>query len=82
MTFLHRIGLFKMLLLRAALLAVVAGNGTAQSQETWAVQVPTPFVEAGQAVTLELVYHKPAGHGPFPTLLFTHGSTNNGSDPR
>ena len=82
MTFVHRIGSIKTVLLRAAFLAAGAGNGTAYSQETWSTQIPTPFVEASQTVTLELVFHKPAGPGPFPTLLFTHGSTNNGNDPR
>jgi dienelactone hydrolase len=81
-TFLQRVDPIKRLLVRAAFLVAVAWNDTASSQETWSVQVPTTFVEDGQAVALELVYRKPVGPGPFPTLLFTHGSTNNGSDPR
>lgn len=82
MTFLHCIDLIKTVLLRAAFLVAVAGYGTAFSQESWSTQIPTAFEEASQNVTLELVFHKPPGPGPFPTLLFTHGSTNNGNDPR
>ncbi|MEJ2513678.1 MAG: CocE/NonD family hydrolase [Gammaproteobacteria bacterium] len=41
----------------------------------------TPFVEDGRAVELEVVLFKPAGDGPFPTVLFNHGSTGDGSDP-
>jgi dienelactone hydrolase len=52
------------------------------AQERWSTQIPTSFVEDGKPVTLELVYQKPPGQGPFPTLVFTHGSTNNGNDPR
>lgn len=55
---------------------------TAMAQEAGHTLIPTPFVEEGQPVTLELVYRAPPGTGPFPTLLFTHGSTSNGNDVR
>lgn len=45
------------------------------------VQAPTPFVESGQAVTLEVVVYRPPGPGPFPVVMFNHGSTGNGDDP-
>ena len=45
------------------------------------VRAPTPFVEAGQAVELEVVLYTPPGTGPFPTVMFNHGSTGTGSDP-
>ncbi len=45
------------------------------------VQAPTPFVESGQAVTLEVVVYRPPGPGPFPAVMFNHGSTGNGDDP-
>ncbi len=45
------------------------------------VRAPTPFVESGQAVTLEVVIFRPPGPGPFPTVVFNHGSTGNGDDP-
>lgn len=52
---------------------------------TYAVRLderaPTPFVEQGSPVELEVVIFKPEGAGPFPTLMFNHGSTGNGSDP-
>ena len=41
----------------------------------------TPFVENGAAVELEVVIFKPFGPGPFPTVMFNHGSTGDGSDP-
>ena len=41
----------------------------------------TPFVENGEAVELEVVIFKPFGPGPFPAVMFNHGSTGNGSDP-
>ncbi len=41
----------------------------------------TPFVEQGQAVFLEVVIYKPPGSGPFPTVVFNHGSTGFGNDP-
>lgn len=71
-------------LLTAAGLAVTLtlGHGFVVAQEVASRQIPTSFVEGGQPVTLELVYFKPSGAGPHPTVLFTHGSTNNGDDLR
>jgi dienelactone hydrolase len=45
------------------------------------VRAPTPFVEDGRAITLELLMYAPAGSGPFPLVVFHHGSTGNGDDP-
>lgn len=44
-------------------------------------RIPTPFMEKNQPVTLEMVLFKPTGDGPFPTVLFNHGSTGNGDIP-
>jgi dienelactone hydrolase len=44
-------------------------------------RISTSFVENGKAVFLEMVIYKPPGIGPFPTLMFNHGSTGSGSDP-
>jgi dienelactone hydrolase len=44
-------------------------------------RAPTPFFEAGLAVTLEVVIYRPLGNGPYPVLMFNHGSTGNGDDP-
>lgn len=44
-------------------------------------RVPTKIFELGEQITLEMVTFKPAGPGPFPTLVFNHGSTGVGSDP-
>jgi dienelactone hydrolase len=45
------------------------------------VRAPTPFTEAGLALTLEVVIFAPPGTGPFPLVVFHHGSTGNGDDP-
>jgi dienelactone hydrolase len=44
-------------------------------------RIPTEFVEQGREVFLEVVIFKPAGPGPFPALVFHHGSTGSGDDP-
>ena len=41
----------------------------------------TPFTENGVPVTLEVVLFRPLTPGRYPTLVFHHGSTGNGSDP-
>lgn len=42
---------------------------------------PTPFTEDGQPVELEFVLFRPLVEGRYPTLVFHHGSTGDGSDP-
>lgn len=41
----------------------------------------TPFVEGGRPVSLEVILYRPLDDGRYPTLLFNHGSTGDGSDP-
>jgi dienelactone hydrolase len=41
----------------------------------------TPFVEDRQPVKLEVVIFRPLDDGRYPTLVFNHGSTGDGSDP-
>lgn len=52
---------------------------------TFAVMVeeraPTPFTEDGMPVSLEVILFKPLFDGRYPTIVFHHGSTGNGSDP-
>ena len=43
-------------------------------------RIPTPFFENGKPVSLEMVIYKPPCAGPFPTLMFNHGSTGDGDD--
>ena len=43
-------------------------------------RIPTPFLDNGRPVTLEVVIYKPAGNGPFPALMFNHGSTGSGDN--
>lgn len=44
-------------------------------------RAPTPFTDGGQPVSLEVVLFKPLTPGPYPVLMFNHGSTGSGSDP-
>jgi dienelactone hydrolase len=43
--------------------------------------VPTPFVEDGKPVRIEVVLYRPPGSGPFPLLVVNHGSTGMGDRP-
>jgi len=70
----------KLILLAASFLLFSAASCWAQERST--VRVPTPFVEGGAPVTLEMVIYKPEGAGPFPTVVFNHGSTGIGNDPK
>jgi dienelactone hydrolase len=40
-----------------------------------------PVTIDGRQVRLAVITHKPPGDGPFPTLIFHHGSTGTGTDP-
>ncbi len=40
-----------------------------------------PVTVDGEQVKLATITYKPAGPGPFPTLIFHHGSTGRGNDP-
>ena len=40
-----------------------------------------PVTIDGEAVKLATITYKPDGPGPFPTLIFHHGSTGRGTDP-
>jgi pimeloyl-ACP methyl ester carboxylesterase len=41
----------------------------------------TTLREEGKPIRLEVVIKKPSGSGPFPLLVFNHGSTGRGTDP-
>ncbi len=53
----------------------------ANAQNTSTEIIPTSLVEAGNPVDLELLISKPSGAGPFPTVIFNHGSTGRGNNP-
>ena len=42
----------------------------------------TTLQEDGKPIRLEVVIEKPSGKGPFPLLVFNHGSTGRGTEPR
>lgn len=39
-----------------------------------------PLMEDGKPVRLQFIYRRPSGNGPFPLLIFNHGSTGTGRD--
>lgn len=59
-------------------LVLVLPLAVARAQETSIV----PVVVDGKTVRLEMRIYKPAQAGPVPTLVFHHGSTGLGRDPR
>ena len=40
-----------------------------------------PVIIDGETIKLEIQVFKPSGNGPFPTLIFNHGSTGTGKEP-
>lgn len=50
-------------------------------QERIVEKIPTKFIENGKAISLEVVIFRPVGKGPFPTVVFNHGSTGRGNNP-
>ena len=44
-------------------------------------RAPTELVENDEVVSLEIIIFKPLGPGPFPTLMFNHGSTGSDANP-
>lgn len=77
----HRVRPGRAAALLAALLGVGCLSAPSDAQEPTSELVPTTLVENGQVIRLELVFYRPAGPGPFPTIVFHHGSTGTGSDP-
>jgi dienelactone hydrolase len=49
--------------------------------ETTVDRVPLPPTQDGRILSLEVVIFKPAGEGPFPAVIFNHGSGGRGNDP-
>ena len=65
-----------------ALMMLVALVACAQERPDYLVdRVPTQFVENGKAISLEVIIAAPTGTGPFPAVMFNHGSTGSGTDP-
>lgn len=44
--------------------------------------IATPWKLHDQDVRLEMIVRKPVGNGPFPVVIFNHGSTGSGRNPR
>lgn len=68
-------------LLAALLLLAAALPRQIHGQEFSSEMIATELREGGEPVRLELVFRKPAGEGPFPTVIFNHGSTGHGDKP-
>lgn len=56
---------------------LLASAGSASGQERTMI----PVTVDGEQVRLAVISYKPSGTGPFPTLVFHHGSTGGGKDP-
>jgi dienelactone hydrolase len=77
----------------AVRLQEVSVRGTCVSASAWtgilcrayalrtSERAATPFLENGVPVFLEIVTFRPLQAGPYPTLVFHHGSTGNGDIP-
>lgn len=60
----------------------VLENGACRTFAAIAVErAPTPFTHNGESISLEVVLFKPLYEDRYPTIVFHHGSTGNGSDP-
>jgi pimeloyl-ACP methyl ester carboxylesterase len=46
------------------------------------LMLDTELTEEGKPVRLETVVYRPRGDGPFPLLVFNHGATLNGREPK
>ena len=46
------------------------------------LMLDTGLTENGKPVRLETVVYRPKGEGPFPLLVFNHGATLNGREPK
>ena len=55
---------------------------TAGAQDLSLQKINTSLLEEDRPVALELAIFKPKGDGPFPTLVFNHGSVSNGNNPK
>ena len=64
-----------------SVLGVLAAGAHAQAPETGREFINTSLVEDGKPIRLELLVLKPLGPGPFPTVVFNHGSTGRGDNP-
>lgn len=69
-------------LLQAIPAVLLACSVAVGAQEVLLQKISTGLLENGHPVALELAIAKPAGNGPFPTLLFNHGSVSNGNNPK
>lgn len=55
---------------------LICNRANAQASQ----MLETSLTENGKQVRLEVVIFRPSGAGPFPLLVFNHGSTGNGKD--
>jgi pimeloyl-ACP methyl ester carboxylesterase len=62
-------------------LAVFSLQAAAQPTDPAREFIGTSLIEDGKPVRLELLVRKPDGPGPFPTVVFNHGSTGRGDAP-
>jgi len=64
------------------IILIIFPNSLTNAAEFVNARVPTDFVENGEKISLEIVIVKPNGPGPFPTIMFNHGSSGTGANPK
>ena len=66
-----------------ALLAIqpISWDAETNASELMYGRAPTELSENGAPVFLVVNFFKPLGLGPFPTLVYNHGSTGHGANP-
>ena len=62
-------------------LAIVSLQAAAQPPDPAREFIGTSLIEDGKPIQLELLVRRPDGPGPFPTVVFNHGSTGRGDTP-
>jgi pimeloyl-ACP methyl ester carboxylesterase len=64
-----------------SVLGILPVDAIAQAPEMPREFISTALVEDGKPIRLELLVQRPSGPGPFPTVVFNHGSTGRGDNP-
>lgn len=67
-------------ILLATVLGLIVSTAGAQTSGVSSEFIDTFLIEDGKPVRLELLIAKPQGAGPFPTVVFNHGSTGRGNN--
>ncbi len=67
----------------AVMLLLIAVRATSFAQgavDAVSYRSMIPVIIDGNSLKLEMAIHKPSGVGPFPAIVFNHGSTGHGTN--